>query len=242
MSYDKDSLILGHMNLAKDIATREWRTATHALERDEMESLAYLGLVDAALRWVPYCEKNEYDPSAVQYFKVFASFRIRGAIRDHIRKEDWATRTLRTKSKKLKDAGQDEGLSVAELSEKTGMSESEIYKVMARLSSRPVSLDAKKGLRDYNPQAATKDEYQLKEDIDTEGIAFANSMNEKFVQSLQSLPAEIQIIIVMHYYSKVDLRSIAEELKISESKVSQLHAQGVIAIREALMSAAMELV
>src|SRR3954471_22212774 len=138
MSYDKESLVLNHLTLAKDIANREWRTATHALKRDDMLSLANLGLVDAADRWEAYCEKNDYDPNAVQYFKVFASLRIRGTIRDHLRKEDWATRTVRSKAKKLKVAGQDEGLSVDELAEITGMSVVEINKVNARLAAKPV--------------------------------------------------------------------------------------------------------
>lgn len=238
MNYDKDSLILGHLDLAKDIATREWRTATHALKRDDMLSLAYEGLVDAAIRWEPYCAKNEYDPSAVQYFKVFASLRIRGTIRDHIRKEDWATRTLRSKSKKLKDAGQDDGLSVQELSEITGMTPVEINKVIARLATRPISLDAYTA-NNNNENASAP--VELKADVDTEGIAFANSLNELFVNKLQLLSNDIQVIIALHYYSKMDLRSIAEELNISEAKVSQIHASGVIAIKEALTEAATEL-
>lgn len=239
MSYDPDSLILGHLKLAEDIAIREWRTATHALKKDDMISLAYLGLVDAANRWIPYCEKKNYDPNAVQFFKAFASFRIRGTIRDHIRKEDWATRTLRSKAKKLKEAGQDEGIPVNELAEKTGMSVTEINKVMTRLSAKPVSLDAKIGLRDPNSGVATE-EIQLKEDQDTEGIAFVKSMNTIFVHTFNKLPPLVKIIIVLHYYSEMDLRSIARNLALSESKVSQLHSEGIIAVKDALTEQAIE--
>jgi RNA polymerase sigma factor for flagellar operon FliA len=238
MSYDKDSLILSHLKLAEDIAKREWRTATHALKHDDMLSLAYEGLVDAAIRWEPYCLKNEYDPNAVQYFKAFASFRIRGTIRDQIRKEDWATRTLRGKSKRLKEAGQDDGLTVPQLSEATGMTVPEINKVIARLSMRPVSLDAKQGLRDYVGPNNT--EIQLKVDIDTEGIAFANAMNSKFISSFAQLPQDVRVVLVLHYYMKMDLRSIAEELGLSESKISQLHYAGIIEIKDALTDAASE--
>lgn len=239
MSYDKESLVLNHLSLAEDIALREWRTATHALKKDDMLSLAYLGLVDAADRWIPYCEKKEFDPAAVQFFKVFASFRIRGSIRDYIRKEDFATRTLRSKGKKLKEAGQDEGLSAQELSEKTGMSVTEINKVTSRLAARPVSLDARIGLKDYMPNAGN-DEIQLKEDIDTEGIAFANEMNAVFVKTFSLLDRESKIILALHYYSKLDLKKIAEELNMAESKVSQIHARSIFAIKDAITNAALE--
>jgi RNA polymerase sigma factor for flagellar operon FliA len=49
-----------------------------------------------------------------------------------------------------------------------------------------------------------------------------------------------QIVIVLHYYSKLDLRRIAEELDLTESRVSQLHSKGVLAVKEALMRAAQE--
>lgn len=236
MSYDKDSLILSHIELAKNIANKEWRTATHALKQDDMLSLAYMGLVDAAQRWEPYCAKNNYSPEATQYFKVFASFRIRGTIRDHIRKEDWATRTLRTKSKKLKNAGQDEGIPVEELAEKTGMSVPEINKVNARMATKPVSLEAHLG----NPYQDNPTTNELEDKADTEGTAFARTMVRLFVETVQVLPEEIKLVVILHYYKKLDLKRVAEELGFSEAKVSQLHASGVLAVRDALALAANE--
>lgn len=239
MSYDVDSLILNHMNLANDIAVREWRTATHALRKDDMISLAYTGLVDAAHRWEPYCAKNEFDPEAVQYFKVFASLRIRGTIRDYIRKEDWATRTLRGKSKKLKDAGQDEGLSAVELSDKTGMSVTEINKVNARLAARPVSLEAHFS-NAYQDSPGPHSNPELRETVDTESSAFSREILSKFAEAVKVLPKESQVVLILHYYERLDLRKVAEELKLSESKVSQLHANAVVAIKSAIVQAAQE--
>jgi RNA polymerase sigma factor FliA len=238
MNYDPDTLIMNHLDLARNVAKAEWRTATHALQLDDMESLAFEGLVDAANRWEAYCVKKEYDPAAVQFFKVFAKLRIRGTIRDQLRKDDWTTRTVRTKAKKLKDAGQDEGLSVEELADRTGMTATEINKVYTRLSQRPVSLDSKLSIKDDMHPSET--EFQVKEDIDTEGRAFANEMVQIFVTTVRSLDYLEQIVIVLHYYSKLDLRSIAEELGLSESKVSQLHSSGILSVKTALVQAAQD--
>jgi RNA polymerase sigma factor for flagellar operon FliA len=238
MNYDKETLIMSHMDLAKSVAKSEWRTATHALHLDDMESLALEGLVDAADRWEAYCIKKNFDPAATQYFKVFARLRIRGNIRDQLRKDDWTTRTVRTKSKKLKDAGQDEGISVEELAVRTEMTVQEINKVNARLAQRPVSLDGRLAIKDdMNP---SETELQIREDVDTEGTAFANEMLEVFTQTIRMLDESSQIVIVLHYYSKLDLRRIAEELDLTESRVSQLHSKGVLAVKEALMRAAQE--
>lgn len=239
MSYDTDSLILAHLDLAKTIATREWRTATHALKPDDMLSLAYEGLVDAAHRWEPYCIKNEYDPNATQYFKVFASLRIRGTIRDSIRREDWATRTLRSKSKKLKDAGQDEGLPVDILADKTGMTITEIHKVNARLAAKPVSLEAHFSNTSHdNPNLNSN--LELRDSVDTESAVFTRAVLTAFVSAVRQQPKEVQVVLALHYFSKLDLRKVSEELSLPESKISQLHASGVLAVRSALAEAAME--
>ncbi len=238
MNYDKETLIRDHMDLARSVAKSEWRTATHALQLDDMESLAFEGLVDAADRWQAYCIKKQYDPAATQYFKVFARLRIRGNIRDQLRKDDWTTRTVRTKARKLKDAGQDEGISVEELALRTDMSVSEINKVNARLAQRPVSLDSRLAVKDdMNP---SETELQIKEDVDTEGIAFANQMLQVFTNTVKRMDHSSKLVIVLHYYGKLDLRRIAEELEMTESKVSQLHSRGVLAVKAALMKAAQE--
>lgn len=236
MNYDKDTLILEHLYLAKQIALREWRTATHALDKDDMLGLAYLGLTDAANRWESYCARKGYEPSAVQFFKVFASLRIRGTIRDSIRSDDWATRTLRSKSKKLKEAGQDEGVSVEVLAERTDMTVAEINKVNARLAAKPVSLDAH--LNTTFEGVAT--EPQIKDDVDTEGSVFAKEMTDVFIDTVRNLSILEQLVVVLHYYSKLDFRKISEELEVPEAKISQLHASAVVSVKEALTYAATE--
>jgi RNA polymerase sigma factor FliA len=242
MDYDKESLILSHMNLAKTIANREWRTATHALKLDDMLSLAFEGLVDAANRWETYCVNNKYDPSATQYFKVYASLRIRGTIRDYIRKDQrWATRTLRSKAKKLKEAGQDEGLSIEALASKTGMSVSDIHKVNAKLALKPISLDAHlTNIYDtVNGSSHVNDSF-LRDSIDTESSVLSGNLVQVFLQTLRELPQELMLIVILRYYAKLDLKQVAERLDMPESKVSQLHLSALSTIQKSITSAAQE--
>jgi RNA polymerase sigma factor for flagellar operon FliA len=240
VNYDKDTLILEHLNLAKQIALREWRTATHALDKDDMLGLAYLGLTDAANRWESYCVRKGYEPSAVHYFKVFASLRIRGTIRDSIRSDDWATRTLRSKSKRLKEAGQDEGVPVEVLAERTEMTVTEINKVNARLAAKPVSLDAHLNKSGTGFDSTNTNENQVKDSVDTEGSVFAREMTDIFIDTVRNLTMAEQLVLVLHYYSKLDFRKISEELEVPEAKVSQLHGSAVSSVKEALTYAAIE--
>ena len=62
------------------------------VSRDELTSLGMMGLFDAL---------NKFDLSRDLKFDTYASFRVRGAIIDGLRKEDWLPRSAREKAKKL---------------------------------------------------------------------------------------------------------------------------------------------
>lgn len=239
MSYDVDTLIENHLYVARDIALREWRTAPHALDREDLLSDAYFGLVDAANRWEAYCAKKQYDPNATQYFKVFAGLRIRGSIRDQIRREDWATRTLRTKSKKLRDAGLDEGVPLEELAVKTDMTITEIHKVNARMALRPVSLDYLNS-RNTSEKETTDRSVDLKNAVDTESESFTNEMTQTFTNAVNLLPEDQKLIIVFFYYSQMSVAAIAEELHLTEATVTELHFTAATAIKDHLLVSALE--
>ena len=66
------------------------------------------------------------------------------------------------------------------------------------------------------------------------------AMTDVFVDTLYALPQDIQVVIALHYYSKLDLRRISEVVGLPEAKVSQLHSAGVLAVKDALTYAAKE--
>lgn len=73
------------------------------LSYEEILSEASMGLMQAANNWASYCERNDFDPAAVQYFKVYASRRAKGAVIDALRQVDMG----RTARKILKETGQE---------------------------------------------------------------------------------------------------------------------------------------
>lgn len=220
------TLIETHLGMAEAISVNVWKTAPHALDIDELRSLAFFGLTQAAARWRPYCDENGYDSKAYNFFKGFASSRIRGAIYDAIRSNDWTTRTLRGKSKQLKEAGQDNGATVSEMAERTGMSEQEVSRTLARMAAKPVSL-----------QAASVD----CEDIETtEGSIFEQDVRAATVEAIEKLPFEYQLVLAMHYYEGKELKIVASELKITDARASNLHTKAVLAVREAMVEIAKE--
>src|ERR1043165_90450 len=94
-SKDKDKLILEYAPLIKFIAQKIAVRLPSNIELDDLISSGVIGLMDAI---------EKYDPSRDNKFKTYAEFRIRGAILDELRAQDWVPRSIREKAKQLERA------------------------------------------------------------------------------------------------------------------------------------------
>src|SRR6202163_3456991 len=89
---DKDKLILEYAPLIKFIAQKIAIRLPSNIELDDLISSGVIGLMDAI---------DKYDSSRDNKFKTYAEFRIRGAILDELRAQDWVPRSIRDKAKLL---------------------------------------------------------------------------------------------------------------------------------------------
>lgn len=224
--------IKGNMPLAMSIARKVYNKAPHALELDEMRALAFWGLVDAASRWFGYCEKSNRDPKATQFFTKYASLRIEGAVTDRIRSNDWATRSLRDKSKKIHAISDFEHMTHLELAELTGMSEKEVRDTLTGISRAPVSLDS------APPGDGETDNTGLQpaEAEDVESVASVHLILDAFADAVRDLPFEERVIVVLHYHQQMQLKKVAEQLGITDAQASTLHTSGVLKLLKVLKS------
>src|SRR6201996_7312077 len=88
----KDKLILEYAPLIKFIAQKIAVRLPSNIELDDLISSGVIGLMDAI---------EKYDPTRDNKFKTYAEFRIRGAILDELRAQDWVPRSVRDKAKML---------------------------------------------------------------------------------------------------------------------------------------------
>ncbi len=91
-----DQLVVNYIRLAKAIASRRKRTIPPCVSLEELQSAAYMGLVDASKR---------YD--GVQDFSAFARPRIEGAITDYLRELRWGSRRSPVQAQEFNDTGRE---------------------------------------------------------------------------------------------------------------------------------------
>ena len=87
---EKDQLITEFSPLIKFVAQKIAARLPANIELDDLISAGVMGLMDAI---------EKYDPTRDNKFKTYAEFRIRGAILDELRSQDWVPRSVRDKAK-----------------------------------------------------------------------------------------------------------------------------------------------
>jgi RNA polymerase sigma factor for flagellar operon FliA len=230
-STEKDKLVLEYAPLIKFIAQKIAVRLPSNIELDDLISSGVIGLMDAI---------DKYDPTRDNKFKTYAEFRIRGAILDELRAQDWVPRSIRDKAKLLDktmaNLEADLGRIPAdeEVAKALNVTIEEFHELLNQV--RPVSL-------------LSIDESQTFSNVDKKSILNIlegcklnnpfNQLNIKSVkdivtQAIEELPERQRLVLSLYYYEDLNLKEIGKVLRVTESRVSQLHAQAVSRLRNKL--------
>jgi RNA polymerase sigma factor for flagellar operon FliA len=227
----KDKLILEYAPLIKFIAQKIAVRLPSNIELDDLISSGVIGLMDAI---------EKYDPTRDNKFKTYAEFRIRGAILDELRAQDWVPRSVRDKAKLLDrtmielEAKLGRSASDEEISTKLNMTLDEFYDLVNQV--RPVSV-------------LSIDDANTFSNVDKKSILNlleATKLNNPFTQlnmksvkelvtrAIEELPERQRLVLSLYYYEDLNLKEIGKVLRVTESRVSQLHAQAISRLRAKL--------
>jgi len=227
----KEELIKEYAPLIKFVAQKIAVRLPPNIELDDLISAGSIGLMDAIDKW---------DPTRDNKFKTYAEFRIRGSILDELRAQDWVPRSVRDKSKALdKTIAQleiDLGRAPTdeEVSSKLNMSMDEFHDLINQV--RPVSLLS----IDDQPTFSDSDKKSISNLLEgsKSGNPF-NQLNVKVIKdvvakAIEELPERQRLVLSLYYFEDLNLKEIGQVLRVTESRVSQLHAQAVTRLRAKL--------
>ena len=224
---DEDALIREHLVLVhRTVSQTASRVPSH-VSRDDLMSAGMAGLAHAA---------RHYDPRRGVPFDRYAATRIRGAILDELRGFDWASRPVRSKARAL--AGLNEKLTATlgripteqELAEAAGLSRDDLRRLSGDVH-RSVVLNyeaiVEAGDAEFLLPAATDDpeeELLLRERVDFLATA------------MQALPERLQTVIRGYFFEERSVTDIADELGVTQSRVSQLRGEALELLRDGMDS------
>jgi RNA polymerase sigma factor for flagellar operon FliA len=224
----RDKLIVQYIYLTRYVISRVKTSLPQNFSIEDITSYGVEGLIDAI---------EKYTPDKGARFETYALMRIRGAIIDKIRSQDWIPRSTRKKIKEIKTIAErmkqalGRPATMAELSNAVGMEKEKIEALLAE-EIQIGSIYEKRGTSEESVEI-----------IDT--IQDENSQNpleqlvdkdakKELQMALKRLPERERMIMVLYYHENMTLKEIGDAINVSESRVCQLHAQAIMKLKNIL--------
>ena len=217
----KEKLILHYAPLVKYVAGRLLIHIGQHVEYDDLVGYGIFGLIDAI---------DKFDNAKGVKFETYASFRIRGAIIDHIRRMDWVPRTLRQKNKQMEQVYtklEDElgrQPTDEELAEKLNMNVSETQDLMRK--SSVLSLVSLDDYMEQNYESSFTSLVASRVDSPEEQTE-RQERKEMLAEAIGKLSEKEKLVITLYYFEDLTLKEISCIMKVSESRVSQIHTKAI---------------
>ncbi len=224
----RDMLIVQYIYLIRYVVGRVKVTLPATISIEDIAGYGVEGLINAIERYSP--QKNTR-------FETYALIRIRGAILDRIRAQDFLPRSVRKKIKDIKAAQehlkQELGRmpTTQEVAEFIDMDSEKVIQLLSE-DSTMTSIYDKKGSSEDSVEIIDTIEDTNK--LNPQEQAEEKNVKQELEKALLRLPERERIIMVLYYQENMTLKEIGETINMSESRICQLHAQGIMKLKNIL--------
>jgi len=224
---DRNALIKQYQPLVRKLAHHMMAKLPPSVEVDDLIQVGLMGLADALTR---------YEAAQGVQFETFATQRIRGAMLDELRENDWMSRGSRKSQKDIESAIRkvEHKLGRApmesEIAQELGMSLPDYQSLLAKVRGTQLVY-----LEDMSGRNEDDDTYLDRHVADAEADPLAmlrdQKLREALVAAIKLLPEREQYVMSMYYEQDMNLKEIAAVLEVTESRVCQLHSQSIARLR-----------
>ena len=220
----RNEIVLQNMGLVRTVALSMRNMYVKFGDVEDVVNEGVIALMDAI---------ESYSPDRGAKFETYASIKIRGAIIDFLRKQDWIPRNVRKFAKALDKANSmlynlnGRAPTNSELAEKMGMDEEKMLKMMAECSCT-ITLSFEELLYEDNI-----DEPSIKDSgLDRELLH--SEMRKVVADAVNELGEKERQVITLYYYKNLKYSYIAKALGVSEGRVCQIHSKATLALKAKL--------
>lgn len=217
----RDKLVEHYLTLVKMVAGRVAISLPQYVDKDDLTGNGFLGLIEAI---------DRYDFSRGIKFETYAVARIRGAILDSLRAQDWIPTTVRQKARQyeqtLTSLENSLGRSATdeEISEALNISVQQLHSLLNTINGCTLI-----PLEDY-----IKVEVPTHSDANPSQYLEEAEIKDTLAKAIEKLSEKERLVVTLYYYEGLTLKEISLILKLTEARISQLHTKAIFRLRGAL--------
>lgn len=222
---DKEQLVQRFAPLVKRIAYHLMARLPASVQVEDLVQNGMIGLLDAISR---------YESGHGAQFETYAAQRVRGAMLDGLRDNDWLPRGLRRDMRRIEQTitqlEQEHGRapSEGELADAMGMPLADYQKMLQEARGHQLIY-----FEDLNEEGGDSflDRHLTDNDANPLHMLEDKSLRESLVQAIGLLPEREKLMMALYYEQDLNLREIGEVMGVTESRVCQLHSQAIARLR-----------
>jgi RNA polymerase sigma factor for flagellar operon FliA len=226
---DANAMLKQYSPLVRRLAHQMIAKLPANVELDDLIQVGMIGLSDALTR---------FDAAQGVMFETFATQRIRGAMLDELRGNDWMSRGDRRQQRAIETAvrtleqrlgrAPSEGQIAAEM----GIGLTEYQELLGKV--RGTQLVCLEDMSGDDGDEDFLDRHVASDDANPLNRLQDQRMRQALVDAIKNLPEREQYVMSMYYEHDMNLKEIAAVLKVTESRVCQLHSQSIARLRARL--------
>ena len=196
------------------------------VSRDDLTSAGLMALVQAS---------RSYDPGTGVPFNRYANTRVRGALLDELRGQDWASRGARSRSRRLNDT--EDALTAqlgrrpttAETAAALGVSPKELHEVRDE-AQRSVVLS----MQGFTADGATLDDHLPSHTPGPEQDLLYREQLGYLRSAVAALPERLRTVIEGYFLHERPMAELAAQLGVTESRISQMRSEALTLLRDGM--------
>lgn len=229
---DRNALIQQYQPLVRRLAHHMMAKLPASVEVDDLIQVGLIGLSDALTR---------FEASQGVQFETFATQRIRGAMLDELRENDWMSRGSRKSQKDIEAAMRRVEHQLgrtpleSEIAAELGMTLVDYQSLLSKVRGTQLVY-----LEDMARRSEDDDTYLDRHVADAQSDPLVmlgdQRLRQALVTAIKGLPEREQFIMSMYYEQDMNLKEIAAVLEVTESRVCQLHSQSIARLRAKMRS------
>ncbi len=220
----RNEIVLKNLGLVRACALSLRNTFIKYGDVDDVVNEGVIALMEAI---------DSFDPAKGAKFETYASLKVRGAIIDYVRRQDWVPRPVRKFARDLDKANSilynqyNRAPTNGELAEYLGMSEDKLLRGMAD-AANAVTLSFEELLYEDNfEDAPTAND-------GTDSRLLREERRRVIADAISSLRDKERQVITLYYYKSMKYSDIAKVIGVSESRVCQINTKAMLALKAAL--------
>ncbi|GHV46480.1 RNA polymerase sigma factor WhiG [Clostridia bacterium] len=220
----RNEIVLQYMHVVKYAAISLRNTYAKYGDLDDIINEGVIALINTV---------ETFDLDRGVKFETYATLKVKGAIIDYVRKQDWIPRHVRKFGKELDEAYNHlyntfgRHPTNREIAAHMNISQEKLAKGMADVAGA-ITLSFEEMLYEdnFSTESAGTEEADRR--------LYEEELKQIIAKAIDTLKPKEKQVITLYYYEKLKFNEIAKVLEVTESRVCQIHSKAMLLLKRKL--------